>query len=884
MGRIVDYPIADNVANKDNVFINQDNELKQISVANVLAPVRHDYADLYNDVQSLKLQEYEQAEATYTLTDTLNGSIKMREYKGMTHKSKNLIVMPNPYSITGTYAQVVAINVKKNTQYVLSAKLVSKTVYAGISIRTTNNTTIIEGYSSPFGLRFNSGENEQINIFFYSGNANSGTSIYEDIMLNEGTEALPYEPYGMRSTGDMGLVDLGDLNYTKYDTSSGTLFRSSIITGIKKVTTSTEIPNLYCEEYATSSSNARTNKTISMVNNAQTIDIIDNGFTDTTAFKNAMQGVKLIFEVADGATPSQYGIVIKEHGKNLFNPKDILYGTYTEDVWNIPYPSAKALNFKFEENTQYTFSAYVSQFKGNDGRYANVRFLIYYTDGTQSDLVLLAPSENPVYLTFTSRSGKTIESLWATYGSGSAGAYASYRNFQIERGTQATSYTPYQGKTVFIPISQPLHTEDKLYKVDGKYKEYHKMAEVDLGSLSWSKSTYDRYISSIISDAKAPANSNVVANIIANGFNVTTKNTVELSNNNIALDANKTVYICDKTHTDLDSFKNNLKGVKLVYELATPTLTDAIDQTSFYELEAYDEQTTIELESVDGFNALGSMAYEYAIHETTQMAMNGEQLGELNSIEIEEAKDSFANMFFNNAGSHNSLYRGKYLGNALTDAQKKAIANGTFEDLFIGDYWTINGVNYRIAHFDYWLRTGDIECTKHHVVIVPDSNLYNAKMNDTNTTVGAYVGSKMYTENLAQAKITIANAFGNTNILLHREYLANATKATSDPTYETVCAWYDSAVELMNERMVYGADVLHNVEVNGAIPANFTIDKSQLALFRLDTSMIFNRVNSWLRDVVSSMRFALIYSQGFTNEGIASNSFGVRPVFGIVGD
>ena len=25
------------------------------------------------------------------------------------------------------------------------------------------------------------------------------------------------------------------------------------------------------------------------------------------------------------------------------------------------------------------------------------------------------------------------------------------------------------------------------------------------------------------------------------------------------------------------------------------------------------------------------------------------------------------------------------------------------DDLFIGDYWTISGVNYRIAAFDYWL-------------------------------------------------------------------------------------------------------------------------------------------------------------------------------------
>ena len=96
-----------------------------------------------------------------------------------------------------------------------------------------------------------------------------------------------------------------------------------------------------------------------------------------------------------------------------------------------------------------------------------------------------------------------------------------------------------------------------------------------------------------------------------------------------------------------------------------------------------------------------------------------------------------------NAGAHNCVYRGKYLGNALTTEQKAQISAGTFNDLYIGDYWTIDGVNYRIAAFDYWLNSGDTSCTKHHVVIVPDSCLYNAKMNTTNVTTGAYIGSEM---------------------------------------------------------------------------------------------------------------------------------------------
>ena len=141
----------------------------------------------------------------------------------------------------------------------------------------------------------------------------------------------------------------------------------------------------------------------------------------------------------------------------------------------------------------------------------------------------------------------------------------------------------------------------------------------------------------------------------------------------------------------------------------------------------------------------------------------------------------------------------------------------------------------------------------------------------------------MYKTNLERAKTTIENAFSSANILSHREYLPNATKAAADPTYESAGSWYDSTVELMNERMVYGADVFHNIEVNGAIPINYTISKSQLPLFALEPSRICNRVSWWLRDVVSAVHFARVNDYGSTDTSNASDARGVRPAFGITG-
>ena len=233
------------------------------------------------------------------------------------------------------------------------------------------------------------------------------------------------------------------------------------------------------------------------------------------------------------------------------------------------------------------------------------------------------------------------------------------------------------------------------------------------------------------------------------------------------------------------------------------------------------------------------------------------------------------------AASHNAIYRGKYLGDHVTDEQYAEIQAGTFHDLFIGDYWTINDINWRIADFDYWLTTGsnaENECTTHHAVIVPDTILYQAKMNDSNITTGAYVGSKMYTSYIAQAKTTVNSAFGSEHILTKQLHLQNA--ATNG--YSTGGTWYDSTVDLMNEINVYGCKIFGDC-INGTNwPNLYTTDKRQFSLFRHDhTAMCAKRYSWWLRDVASTTTFAGVAGTGHANATNASDSHGVRPAFGI---
>lgn len=234
--------------------------------------------------------------------------------------------------------------------------------------------------------------------------------------------------------------------------------------------------------------------------------------------------------------------------------------------------------------------------------------------------------------------------------------------------------------------------------------------------------------------------------------------------------------------------------------------------------------------------------------------------------------DSVRNVLADGAAAHNCIYRGKYLGTSVTAEQYAAISSGKFTDLYIGDYWIINGVTYRIAAFDYYYNCGDTNFTKHHAVVVPDTSLYKAQMNTSNVTTGGYTGSAMYKSNLAQAKTTIKAAFGSAHVLTKRELLTNAVNGNTPSGW----AWFDSDVELMNEVQVYGSVAWGTHDGNGY---NVASGDGQFPLFMFDRTKLHNREDYWLRDVASAADFAHVNDGGLADRNGASNSYGVRPAF-----
>ena len=234
----------------------------------------------------------------------------------------------------------------------------------------------------------------------------------------------------------------------------------------------------------------------------------------------------------------------------------------------------------------------------------------------------------------------------------------------------------------------------------------------------------------------------------------------------------------------------------------------------------------------------------------------------INSGEIETAQI---------AGIKNSLYRGKNLGTSYTSEQQSQVASGKFLDLWVGDYWVINGTRYYIAAFNYYLNSGN-GLTTNHITLVPAKNMYNHRMNPSDTTEGGYVGSEMYTSNLVQVRALIHADFPG-RVLTHQRRLSNAT---SDGA-ASGAVWLNSDVELMNEVMAFGS------VVNGkGGQYNIGIEKSQLHLFALRPDLLNTRTIWWLRDVCSATHFAIVGDGGVAGTLYArASSCGIRPVFSI---
>ena len=251
------------------------------------------------------------------------------------------------------------------------------------------------------------------------------------------------------------------------------------------------------------------------------------------------------------------------------------------------------------------------------------------------------------------------------------------------------------------------------------------------------------------------------------------------------------------------------------------------------------------------------------------------------------------------AENHNNIFRGDDLfakGYDINDICAM-ISDGSFSDIYIGDYFTLSGdianvpcfveqtgddgtkslvestqtvtynTKFRIAGFDTYLNTGDTAFTAHHAVIVPDENIGTNRMNGTNTNNGGYTGSFLFTSVLPVYNAHF-DAKLNNHLLLHSEYLTNGVSGNSANS----CVWVTVKINLPSEPEIYGSTIFGGKYDNG-------LNYRQFPIFRLNPKYICNRNWFWCKSTAWNTSFAGVTSTGNANASGASSMGGVRPCF-----
>lgn len=262
-----------------------------------------------------------------------------------------------------------------------------------------------------------------------------------------------------------------------------------------------------------------------------------------------------------------------------------------------------------------------------------------------------------------------------------------------------------------------------------------------------------------------------------------------------------------------------------------------------------------------------------------------------------------------NAAAHNAIYRGKNLTNIYTiDEICERITNGTFEDLYIGDYFNITFTNPNgyeetmtcvFAAFDYYYREteslgGSYMLPQHSALIVPKNCLHNEyaiNLKENYTTYaceGGFIGTTAFQTTLPAYAESLKEVFGD-HLRQHKNMFTKEINAEGASSAGAGMIGYASG---WSERSVY-LSLLSEVQVLGSqvwssSPLNVGMDSGQLPLFALDKSAklaylqdepSYVGIDWWLRDIASAHSFCMIGGNGRAVSKSATNQIGLRPIF-----
>lgn len=269
----------------------------------------------------------------------------------------------NSISITSSSnnAQIVirGIKVKKNTDYILSVGAITNALSdtAILVYRADNSKNVGGSLTNPSNRSFKISKGDYDEVFVilrHSQNSvasSDKTLVWNNIQIEEGNTSTQYETYfpsnrmlykentyqsielmDIKMLGwsvprdcpiqnevrdnqfvqNVGRVDLGSLDWLVSTTTAYRFY--AIVKGIKDITSSTSLPNIYCSKYRTvPQTNNWIDGDISMATK-QTgyIYITDSKYSVPSDFKKSVKGVYLYYELATPVTTTIDGNEIGE--------------------------------------------------------------------------------------------------------------------------------------------------------------------------------------------------------------------------------------------------------------------------------------------------------------------------------------------------------------------------------------------------------------------------------------------------------------------------------------------------------------------------------------------------------------------------------------------
>lgn len=214
--------------------------------------------------------------------------------------------------------------------------------------------------------------------------------------------------------------------------------------------------------------------------------------------------------------------------------------------------------------------------------------------------------------------------------------------------------------------------------------------------------------------------------------------------------------------------------------------------------------------------------------------------------------------------NHNGGIRGQNLGGTYTAEQKTAIANGTFDNIYVGDYWEIYGIKYYIADIDYYLGYGYPSLTiDHHLIMFPDDVLSGQGYSYDNNYYGS---SSIYTTYLPAIASDIENKFGN--FLINQSLVLYQSGGA--PFWGQAKCVLPSMIQLQG----YGQTIR---------PDKVQHKSNQFSFFRYNNALVSASQRYWLRDSNGDGQTAFATPEGSLGFNINSEQYYLRPYFILAG-